>query len=611
MKKMLSLSLLLLFSYALHAQDLSSKVPSNAAVVAKINSNNFFKYLSAPEFDQSYVGKTLMENVFNTPDFKLTSIQESGLKLSSSVYFFYAPTDSISYTGVLLPLQNAVNFDQLMKKYPNITHNGDTRKVKVGEGSTLVTWNNEMALITDGSIKDEFFMDSLTAKRFGMEVLRYQPPVLVDDIDSMVMDSTTVDVVTADTVATTDMDDEVEETDSVYEAYSKKVAEQNVIKNKIQTDWIASYATLIFAGTLPSITTNSSYTSSADEKALASVWISSLSNLYAGILPASLPYGRMLQGYENMNLNLFADERSFKINTALVVEKQQAERLKKIYQHRLNKKFLKYVNSEKAIAMIGYSMDTQSYLEELPNLIMRPYSAILGFHADEAAFGTDLLSLLLDEKAVAKVFKGDALFLMNGLTSKQVTYKTYEYDEDYKRTEIEKTKTETLPSFLSMISTDEPAFFEKLLAIGIKREVVTKEQELYMIEGSKDLFNIYFLIKDKILFCGTSKVDLQNISNNQFEAKISKQQKALLTKNNFLAYFSGKNLAGKIPKEEFNDVEGLLALNKTLGTMGDVHLKSSGIVGNEIRAELVAEIPNAQQNALKYLFSLIENIAKK
>ena len=162
-----------------------------------------------------------------------------------------------------------------------------------------------------------------------------------------------------------------------------------------------------------------------------------------------------------------------------------------------------------------------------------------------------------------------------------------------------------------MFSSDDTSFFDRLLKIGMNRNLLSLDNNLYKIEVQKDIFDVYFLIKDKMVFCGTSLTDLQQISNNSYKANISKKQKNLLAKNNFTAYFSAKNLVGKIPKEEIGNIETLLTLNKTLGGMGDIYIKSNGIKGNIVSGEMVSEVPAGHQNAIKYLFSLIENAQQK
>jgi len=617
MKKLIKLSLLFLLPFAVNAQELISKVPQNATVVAKINANNFFRYLPVDEFNKSFIGKSFLAAAFTDSTATVKDVQNFGINLSASAYYYYQQTDSIGYNVFLLPIKDVAKLDQFSTTHGNkFTQDGDLRKMDNKDSSTVVMWNKDVLYVINASLKDEFFKDSLIAKRYGIENVRF----FGQDDDADIIDSVSVDTTTLST--TTEVEEVVEEeidevavakSDEMYDDYYKKLAEQTTIKNALKYTWLIKKVDELNNGKFESISTVNAYSSRIDNNALASVWLANIGDLYSNFTPRDLKFNTLgiFGAYKSLNANLYADNESIRINTQVEIREAEAKSFAKMYKHKLNRKFFKYVNSEKTIGMVSYALNTEAYLKEIPKLMMSAYGTILGGKEDEAALGAEFFSLLLDEKAIAKVVKGDALFLVNDLSSREVSYTGYEYDEDYKSIEVQKKKTETLPNFLMMFSSDDTSFFDRLLKIGMNRNLLSLDNNLYKIEVQKDIFDVYFLIKDKMVFCGTSLTDLQQISNNSYKANISKKQKNLLAKNNFTAYFSAKNLVGKIPKEEIGNIETLLTLNKTLGGMGDIYIKSNGIKGNIVSGEMVSEVPAGHQNAIKYLFSLIENAQQK
>ncbi|WP_133248474.1 hypothetical protein [Pedobacter yonginense] len=431
-----------------------------------------------------------------------------------------------------------------------------------------------------------------------------------------------IDNYEADTVAKLPIEMETYTTDSVGEStgsydeyldYQNKRAEQEAKKKRLAIIWINAQADKIFNTEYESISSNKSYASSLDDKAIAELWVSSLQNAYSSIAPEFGTYGKanIMKGYGSLTAKLFMDQTSFRISTGLELAQEQVDSYKKIMNRKLNKDFLKYVDSEKAIGFMSYSIDTKAYLEEFPKLLKQAYGPILGTKMDdEMDLGADLLTLLLDEEAVSKVIKGDALFVVNGLTTKDVTYTTYDYDEDYNQTEVTKTKKETLPDFIFMFSSEDNRLINKLIKYGINKNRVSVNQNIYKIEEKKSPIDIYFMVKDGIVFFGSAFDEMQRISNNQFQGAISKQHKSLLANNNFTMLFNSKNLVGKIPDEELGGAENAQKLNSTLSKMGNLYIKSNPIKGNVVSGEISAEIPNGHENALKYLFSLIENASK-
>jgi hypothetical protein len=674
MKKILiAISLFLSFNLA-KAQDLVRKIPSNAFTVATIKGDNVFKLMFVKDFNESFVGKKLLTETSKSLDKSFTSIEDFGINLEKNMYYFNQLSDSITYNCFLIPIKDAKKFESLIEnKEKKFTQQGDIRTMVLPDSTSIIKWNNNMLYFVTGSIKASFFADSVKSARYGIKDIRFQSDdVIAIDSTAVAVDSTyattaepMVEEVVAPSVIMTKVqkksspkkntkkpigkkkkttkkkvpfkpqyqhNDDVIATagdasidtasamtpvhgivDEQYDTYQQERAEQDAKKKRLAFTWMTAQADQIFNGTYESIENNKSYTASLDNKAIAELWVSSLEGVYNSIAPEFGTYGKagLMKGYGALNAKLFMDNKSFRISTGLELAQEQADAYKKIMNRKLNKKFLNYVNSEKALGFMSYSIDTKAYLEEFPKLLKQTYGSFLGAKMDEEIdLGADLFSLLLDEEAVSKVIKGDALFVINGLNTKDVTYTTYEYDDDYKQKEVTKTKKETLPDFLFMFSSEDHRLINKLIKYGINKNYVTVDNNIYKIQEKKSPIDIYFMIKDGIVFFGNSLTELQGISNNQYGNKISKLHKDLLSKNNFSFLFNAKNLVGKVPDSEIGGEETAKKFNSTLEKMGNVYMKSNPIKGRVVSADISAEIPNGHENALKYLFSLIENAAK-
>jgi len=662
MKKLLFALALLFSGIQNYAQDLVKKIPSNAFTVATIKGDNVFKLMFVKDFNESFVGKKLLTETSKSLDKNFTSIEDFGINLEKNMYYFNQLSDSITYNCFLIPLKDATKFESLINdKEKKFTLDGETRTMIMPDSTSLIKWNNNMMYFVTGSIKSSFFADSVKSAKYGIKDLRYQSDDVLTDSATTVVDSTysaepvvtnlpplvipekthktpakkkigakkksgkkkatlkakkakrieevqaveTVDYAT-DSVGSANYTDQ-------YDGYQKEKAEQDAKTKALTYTWISEQADKIFNTNYESIENNKSYNASLDKSAIAEIWVSSLQDVYNSISPEFGSYGKagLMKGYGSLTAKLFMDDKSFRISTGLELAKEQADSYKKIMNRKINKKFLSYVNSDKAIGFMGYAIDTKSYLEEFPKLMQQTYGSFLGGRMDEEiSLGTDLFTLLLDEEAVSKVVKGDALFIINGLNTRDVSYTTYDYDEDYNQTEVTKTKKETLPDFLFMFSSEDQRLMNKLIKYGINKNRVSVEDNIYKIEEKKSPVDIYFMIKNNIVFFGNSLTEMKSINNNNFHANISKTHKTLLSKNNFSFLFNAKNLVGKVPDQEFGGEETAKKFNETLGKMGNVYMKSNPIKGNMVSADISAEIPNGHENALKYLFTLIENAAK-
>ena len=675
MKKILiAIALFLSFNLA-KAQDLIKKIPANAFTVATIKGDNVFKLMFVKDFNESFVGKKLLAETSKSLDKSFNSIEDFGINLEKNMYYFNQLSDSITYNCFLIPIKDAKKFESLIDtKEKKFTQQGDIRTMVLPDSTSIIKWNNNMLYFVTGSIKGSFFADSVKSARYGIKDIRFQSEdtivadsaavavdsayattdePMVEAVDAPVIEKvkvrkkSTAKKNTKKTVGTkktgkkktakkskkvAKIDSDFEEArefavdtasamtpvhgivDEQYDNYQEERLEQDAKKKRLAFTWMSVQADQIFTGSYESIENNKSYTASLDNKAIAELWVSSLQDVYNSISPEFGAYGKagLMKGYGSLNAKLFMDDKSFRISTGLELAQEQADAYKKIMNRKLNKNFLKYVNSEKALGFMSYSIDTKAYLEEFPKLLKQTYGSFLGARMDEEIdLGADLFSLLLDEEAVSKVIKGDALFVINGLNTKDVTYTTYEYDDDYKQKEIVKTKKETLPDFLFMFSSEDHRLINKLIKYGVNKNYVSVENNIYKILEKKSPIDIYFMIKDGIVFFGNSLTEMQGISNNQYNSnKLSKLHKQLLSKNNFSFLFNAKNLVGKVPDSEIGGEETAKKFNSTLEKMGNVYMKSNPIKGRLVSADISAEIPNGHENALKYLFSLIENAAK-
>lgn len=689
--KKIFLSAFLLSAYAAQCQDLAYKIPKDAMAVASVHGDKLLDLMSVAEFNQSLLGKKLLEE-FSLSKKKGTynSIEDFGIKLNAAVYYFNQQTDSISYNCLLIPIADVEKFEKIFKQRDRdkIERNGENRKLYDKGDKGLLQWNNEFVYVVFGDLKDNFLEeDSAMAERYGIKEVNYSdyynneetttdyaadyadtavaaaveaypvdtvgeiveepvkemayedipedappPPVLYDIAPPEPAEGIKVydeDVAVA-VEAAPDMDEAskeeyttvVEAVPSSYynsSAYEKAYSEQREIKNKLISDWVNGFAAKAFhkTGNNNSILENPAYLRSLDNNAAATFYLSDMQSLYTGFMPyvsrRYLGLSNIMEGYGSVNAKLFLNKEDMRITTEMEVDDKKAAAYKKMYKHKPNKKFAKYINSDKMVGFISYSFDTEEYLKEFPQMLDNGYGRYFGLYSDEIGIGAELFSLLLDEKAVAKVIKGDAVLLLNDISPKEYTYTSYDYDDDYKRTEVTKTKTETLPDFLFMMSSDDTHLIERLLSYGIKKEKIVLKNGIYTLDNKVtrgNPFSVHILIKDGIVFCGTSYRDIQQISTDNYQGNMTKEQKSLLLKNNMSAFFNPKNIVGKFSKKEFGNLRKLELFNTMMGNTGQMYAKTTGVKNNRISGEMIAEVPEGKENALKYFFSLIDQASK-
>jgi len=657
-----TLTTLLIIS-SVSAQDLAHKIPHDAFAVVNIQTGHFFELMTVDDFDRSAIGKTIIEKSRDADFQGVNSIADFGIALDRSGYFYATLSDSIAYFSFLLPIADIEKFETHFTAGEAIQDHGVFKSFTkaVSGDSTIFAWNGTMLSITTPSLVDHYFQQDEVAERYGIRNYSYAdyyeqlaneeeasswdgagwvetdngydsvyvdvpPPALPDSLDWKEADSIGAannanwdDIAAeADSAVFAEPDSVVYRYDdymsdsaapdgNLYEEY---YAADQEIKRHLAREWVEAFVGSQFEDMpVASVLTNRSYLSSLSKGALATAWIPSFESIYTTLLPELREFGRngnLFSYYGSLQVGLFADKEGFKLKSQMELEDGMAKSFKRIYGRKLNRNFLKYINSDDAIGLFALSMDTRAYLEELPMLIKDTYGGLYERYEADIALGADLVSLLLDEAAIAKAAKGDALFVLNGIAEQEVPYISYEYDDDYNYMEVEKTKMETIPDFLLMFSSDDVSLYNRIMSYVTDKGYLAEQDGVYRLSQGELPFDLAFARKNGVVFIGTSEDQLKAIVNGSYRGKLDKTTRRLLTKNKFAGILSAKKLSKEIPTEQLASLDRYIAFQKIFGTMGDFYFKSNGVKGNRISGEFVAQTPEGFDNAIQYLFSLVD-----
>ena len=626
-----SLILLSIFlAFTASAQRIENSLPKNAYAVATINSKYFFDLISVGEFSQSKIGKALLEKITKNNNRQFRSVEDFGVDLHAQMYVYSTKSDSIVYYGILVPLYDAKKLDTLMSDIGTSLHaQKGSRRIDLEDKKQIVTWNDNVLRIFSGDLQNHFFENEEIAAKYGIKNSKlsdtYDAPVaspepLITDTVSSYWNETDTLEASSDSTAVAIQEegynsdnyaDSINQ-DSIYDNYYASIAADDSIKTVLLKKWLNDEVNRL------SITKetfeNKSFKQTVNKKALASVWIRNVDELYNDFVPAvysaflGKKTSKFSAGFGSANAHLIVEGNHVKLSGALEVADDQAKSYHKIYNRKMNKKFFKYIDDD-ALAYLGYKVNTQAYLEELPKLTKQYYGSLLSGFKEEMDLGATLFSLVLDEKAIGKVVKGDGVLVLNSVKEREVKYTTYEYDDDYNSIEVEKTKKETLPDFLWMFSSDDTKLIEKFLSIGLSKHAITEEDGIYTFKNKKSPFDVHILLKDGIIFIGTSFESLVDVQQGKSKNNLSVKNKTVLKKNNTVLALNTSKISEAVSTLDLPDSYGTKALKEKLQSLGDFYFTSKGMDGNKMVAEFSGEFPSTHKNALKYILYLIENTA--
>ncbi|MFT3701968.1 MAG: hypothetical protein QM802_06350 [Agriterribacter sp.] len=289
---------------------------------------------------------------------------------------------------------------------------------------------------------------------------------------------------------------------------------------------------------------------------------------------------------------------------------------KEIYHSKQQKSLAGYINPDH-IAYLSASINTEA-LANYYYRVIRQYLNNMPYtrnYADMIDVYIDFLEIMIDEKALSELAPGNMVFVLHDMKTKTVTYKDYTYDDNFKQTEVEKTKQELSPNFTFAMETKKPGFMEKLAKLPLKYAEKEKFNykdrggyyEFVFDEGKYPLSSLYFMVKDNKLIITTSKetIDL-TIKNGSYS--INGDLKKSIFKNNYSARIDTKRLLQQIGPELSTEVNR--QIRKYLeDNLGDVKMESR-LKDEMIQTTATMNITGEHSNSFEFIFNMLDSINK-
>lgn len=631
-----------LFSSQGYSQDLISKVPGDARLVITLNSKAFLTNLDADALNTTllnlgFFDKMLGDNGERTVD----KIADLGIDLNSKSYLYAKGADSVQYVGGLFPLSNRKQFESTLPKDAKIEIVNNLSTIYSDDRDLRISWDDHTIYMLGGLSVGGFFDRADIKERYGLLTLDYdnidvelEEDYDVDNwegvIDTIVMEGYSEQSITE--WQDEDFDEEEyllidsvllqdEYTDDYYLQYDSIYKHNESIKAAVIAEWVNIEFNKILSGSLG--TYSAKRMKPLSKNTLISMHVDSLPLLFKSLY-ADNPYlgymgyyGAMLggmaneyqelpyYGLESLDAQVNVVGNALKLSSSVTMNDKTAKQYKQIYRKGVNPKFNKFLDKD-ILAFLTVNINTEAYLKNIPSMIAQNYSPWLPQYSDFINLGAEIFELLLDEKAIGKVYKGDNLLLLNGVTQAEIKYTDYEYDDDYEYTEVEKTKIETIPQFMWMFTSEDSKIFDRMIQIGVRHNHLNNLDGIYqVVETGRSGIQLYIQIKDAVVFISNDLSKMKEIRSNTVKTKGAPKYVSLAQKNNTAFVFNTKRVPLLLEELDVPVSGSLKGFVEEVNQYGDLTFHSPGVVGNTFQSEISLEFPKTKPNALQYLFDYL------
>ncbi len=603
MRVFIIFSLLTLFLNETFGQkDLREYIPSKQTFVVTINgaslfgkvNDNDYKNLAIyqdviGEIKSSFEGEDMEDRYYRIKNDDFSPVlllmgDEFGLENKKQSYFFSGSTDSINYTCSMIPQLDNQKFVSFIKgilseeEFENVvTKNGYQYYNK---NDFAIAWNKDVA----------FFMDYYS---FGFY----------------------------DYLIETPMDIEGEE-EAYYESYEERYKDMEKKRKEREQKKLESALDKFFLQEPQlSIKYNEHYLKATEENYDVSYFINGFNNMAMGGAPyyfgmrgsMEKMMGLYADNYTYINLNFEEDE--IKVQSNQHVSERFLENTKKANKAKFNKKLLKYIDASNLIGVAGAAIKPEPAYE----LLQDTYTSVMeGIAGEEAGIGMEIFFTLLDEEEVFDLIKGNSIFAITDIKEFDVAYSTYEYDEDFNRTEITKTKKELFPEFVFATEIGNEELYSKFIRLLEKSEMLVNKGDYYKYQDfsfyrrrGNDGIEIFTAIKDDILIITN---DYQLVSE-QLEKGVEKSKQvsgnvsSLIKKNNLFAYWEPNETFGNLEKELGREMKDYKKFAEGMEDTFD-YVKVEGIKnkGNLFQSYATVVMKPNEKHSILSMLNFINNI---
>jgi hypothetical protein len=638
MKKLITTVILCCMVFTVtNAQNFINLIPSKATVVIRYSGDNFTKSLPLEKLDRYGFIKNDFLKILHIDT--LTSLQNIGINFSEDFYQYVITEDTCISFVTLLNIKNESQFLKLIK-----ANYGSLKKITKKKGisflpvseTSYIGWGKTKAVIVNTSYQNRQsyynyypaeYTDTVTAAVDStIAITEIKPEKITEEIDTSVIISDSAVAIVEDKIEEI-ADDSVQRiADSLnnlkWELWNQQ---QDIIAKKQQQAAAENIINYSFAGNITSIKNDLSYKKTIDPTAHVSVWMKteSIFSQYSNYFNRG---GYSMFGKKSFSSADTSSDFNSAVNMYFEKDKLRMDSKSFSADAKMNNMMLDVMNNKQHTNLINYvnpgnigyfsvSINTQAMANYYYPLLKKYMGSqfYTKDYSDIVDIYIDLLEIIIDEKAIADLLPGNYMFVMHDLKPQIVDYTDYEYDEEYNRKEVKKTKKELSPDFTFAIETKREDFMQKLARLPVKyakKEGYNYKEkegyyELVFDTGKYPIKSLYFMVKDGKAIVTTSK-EVINMTINSTGFAIDEATKNTILNNNYALHINTKRLIEKLDTQLSSDVNKKIT-DYLLNNMGDLKMESR-VKDDIIQGTTILNIKGSHNNSLEFFFNMMESI---
>ncbi len=600
MKIFLTLGLVLL-AVLNYAQDLKNHVPTLASPVVQINSQSIHEKCNAAAIGSYEFYKELKSNAAEflkgarveeeLVPLLFANAESFGLSKADRAYLFVRRRDSINYTAFLSKIASEEGLNETIK---TIIKDEDDIEHGIGEGFQFVH-NKRMAIAWNSSM---------------VAFLDYRMPYYYS--------------------WSSEFEVEMELEEEYYESYDERFeAEEEKKKERRKEVLLGALEEIFNPNPDHTIAGNEHFKKATEQNADVTIFMDAMGQMGSnmgslGMFRRSSDMQQMLStfadsySYFHFNLN----ESSAKVKGHYHVGDRFHDMVADANKGKFDKDLFKYIDGNNLIGYFGMAVDPEPTYEFVMEMYQSIFSGIPEY-GETAAAGIGIFEILLDEEEVFDLIHGNMIFAVTDIRQFDVSYTSYEYDDEFNESEVTKTKKELLPEYVFVASVGNEDLRNKILKIYEGSEMLIPMDGYYryksfmsrysrMLQTESEENDMYVAVQGDVLIITNNKELVTTYRENGLpsDRRMSKDRLKHFKKNNYLGYWDAANTINKISgdvKESIGE-DFFTLIDEAKGILSGAELNGVEVEDGMFTNTLTVDFQNKETPAVAQLLELIEKI---
>lgn len=592
-----SFYLLFLFAYSLIY---SQSADQEFDYFVQFNGNQLSKKVSVSDVINHAFIKSLTDK---SPVYNLEQY-DALFKLDQKISLHGNFKDSISYYQITIPIKNreaiknfilekSVPKDTLGFENPPLIEDFEHYSLFVSpEKNTSVAWNNDYLVVF--KYTGRYNYPDYTSETTNQEALEINEEYYSEE---------------PETTATEVPAEETEEESPIISSHDYYL-EQKTFFDSLQLEQQNEHLKALFENGFVA-----PHSDKTNANADISSWInyssavSSMSNLYGKALMKSfssyLPTEKNFDNFiKGINLNFYFNNDNVRVEETIEYTKDVVEIMKKVTNRKINNSIFKYFPDDKPLGYMSYHINTKELLKNIPSLTTDILSNT-AFKGEDLTIVSDLINTIIDEEETAKLMDGDISLFLYDVIEKEITSKSYSYDENYERIETENTTKKSIPLFSIVLTSTHKTIGNKLIELGLRKGFLLANENYYEIEGTEKFGGLYIIKDQDVVVISNSKNHFKNSSNPTFAKELKKE----LKQNYFVGNINIEKIATIYNKQQESESAETPKIKKFSEQFKEAKIQSSKkLHDNKLKIDFILKTSKSDKNIILQTLDLMSEI---